>query len=305
MSYILAFDIGGTKIAVGIFDSSANEELERIVEPMPQTSYEDFLSVLDKIIEQLKAEYPNVIKVGAGFCGAYDKKHDVITSAGNVPFCAGKNFRKDLKDVLQKRGTECPVFVDNDANCAALAEALEGSGKDYDSVFLMILGTGVGGGLVINKQLVSGSNGLTGELARVSFPIFDEMDLELANRLFAEKRRQHFETNANIEQFISGKSLKWLYELRAGKVKEAHEISDPKVIDEYFELVSKAVSVIVNLIDPEAIVLSGGISSLSGICEEVQQRMTKYTIVENPNTKILPAKFGATAGLKGAAMLTL
>ncbi|MCL2473993.1 MAG: ROK family protein, partial [Alphaproteobacteria bacterium] len=102
---ILSFDIGGTKIAGAIFDNS--EEKARVIEPMPQTGYSDFLAALDRIIEKLTAKYPNIIKFGAGFCGAYDVKRDLITSAGNVPYCVGHNLKKDIEELLEKRNIDC------------------------------------------------------------------------------------------------------------------------------------------------------------------------------------------------------
>ena len=315
-SYILSFDIGGTKIAGGIFDSLGQEEKTRVIEQTSQSGYSEFLTIMDRIAEQLITKYPEIIKVGVGFCGTYDKKRDMVTSAFNAPYLEGKNLKKDIEELLKIRGIKSPLYVDNDANCAALVESIEGAGKGYNSVFLMIIGTGVGGGFVVDKKLLVGANGLSREIGSLQFPIYDTEDLEMVTRFVKQGSKDNAECYtgcyANIEQVIAGKGLKQLYEERTSKIAEAKEIGDlynnkdseaVKVMDEYFERVAKVVSVVVNMFDPEVIILSGGVSSIRGICDEVQSRMEKYTIIKNLNTKILLAEFGAMTGLRGAALL--
>ncbi len=283
----IGLDIGGTKIAGAAYDVSG-KEVAQITLPTPAT-YKSFLETCRLIVEQLEQKSGQGASVGVG----------MPYGTANMPFLCDKPLQQDLENTL-RRSVACA----NDANCAALAEAMEGAGKGYASVFGLILGTGVGGGFVVDGRIVAGANGLCGEIGHLPLPYYEETDGERVSCGCGQK--------GCIEKLIAGAALARLYGAMTSRTADAKEIAEQaragdkdalRVLDRYYTVVAKAMIAIVHSFDPEIITVSGGLNGLPGFYEDVPKRWGQYALSKNPSTKLVPAAFGAMAGLRGAAWL--
>jgi fructokinase len=287
----IGLDIGGTKIAGAAFDAEG-VELVQIAFATPNT-YAALLETCRTLVEQLELKCGRADSVGV--CAPYA---DADTCA-NVPCLIGKNARQDLEKLLHR-----PTPFGNDANCAALAEAIEGAGRGYRAVFSLIMGTGIGGGFVLNGHVLAGANGLCGEMGHLPLPHYEESDGELVSCGCGQ--------TGCIEKLIAGEALARLYQSLTGKSADAKQIAEQArqrntealhVLDRYYTTVAKAMTAILHMFDPDIITVSGGLNTLPGLYTEVPKRWGKYAICKNPVTKFVPAAFGARAGLRGAALL--
>lgn len=296
MSYLIGLDIGGTKIAGGVI-SRDGEMLDELVVPTPR-DYDNFLLSCHEVVLRLEAKAGAECSVGIGIAGVIDRDTGSIV-AENLPFLRDKTFRDDIK---AKLGRE--IRLTNDSNCMALSEATTGAGMGYASVFGLIVGTGVGGGFVCNKQVLDGVNGLAGEIGHMPLPFREPEDGVIVSC--------GCEQQGCVEKFISGGALSRLYEAMTGKRADAKEISALaqnddadalRTLDRYYEVFAKAMVVVLHSFDPDVIVVGGGMNSLPALYEEVPKRWGKYSVSKNPKTKFVKAKHGSTSGVRGAAWL--
>ncbi len=297
MTKSIGLDIGGTKIA-GAFYNEKGAELAQVAVPTPQI-YEVFIEACANVVAELEKKCGKADSVGAGICGAIDRATGRMKTALNLSCANNRAVKTDLEKRMSRK-----IALENDAVCMALAEAMEGAGKGYPSVFGLILGTGVGGGFILDGKIVVGANGTCGEVGHLPLPSWSPAD--------GERRVCGCGRDDCVEAYISGPSLARLYEKRTGKKADAKKIgelakNDDKdaleVLDIYYTLVAKAMTVILHTFDPHVITVSGGLNALPGLYDEVPKRWGQYAICRNPKTKFVPAKFGAMAGLRGAAWL--
>ena len=295
MSFYIGLDIGGTKVAGGIF-SAEREEIAQTVQPTP-ADYSDLVTVCADIVRQLEKQAGGSGSIGVGVPGAVDQKTGGIPIATNTPCLSGKPLREDLKKILNR-----PVTLANDADCAALSEAVDGAGASHKIVFGLILGTGVGGGVVVDQKIVSGPNGLTGEFGHIPLPFREAADGPFTECICRQK--------GCIDKSVSGPGLSRLYNMMIGKPSNASQIAEQartgdkeslRVLDQYYTVVAKAMAPVIHMFDPDIIVVSGGLNNLPGLYESVQKRWENYTMCQNLKTKFVPAKHGAMSGLRGAA----
>ncbi|MDE2030447.1 MAG: ROK family protein [Alphaproteobacteria bacterium] len=288
MSIAIGLDIGGTKIAGAAFDAQGNE-VARTQQPTP-ADYGAFLETCCAVVAELEGKTGKAESIGA--CAPY--------AVANLPFLVGKPLREDLGGLL---GHE--VGLANDANCAALAEAVDGAGQGHASVFGLILGTGVGGGFVLNGKVVAGAHGLCGEIGHLPLPFYEEDDGERVMCGCSQK--------GCIDKLASGPALIRLYKKISGQ--DAHGASmiaeragqgdraAAETLDRYYTVVAKAMVAIIHSFDPDVIAVSGGVSKLPGLYEEVPKRWGRYALAKAPKTRFVQAKHGAMAGLRGAALI--
>ncbi len=295
MAFIAGLDIGGTKIAGAVFDERYNE-IAQIVAPTP-SDYGSFLKTCVNIVEQLDQKCGQKASLGVGVPGSIDQKAGTIPFAANTPALSGQPLRDDLAKALNRS-----VRLANDADCAALSEATDGAGAGYQTVFGLIMGTGVGGGFVVKGQIVEGPNGLTGEFGHIALPFREVSDGPVVTCSCGQ--------TGCIDKSVSGLALARLYKMMTNKEADAFEIDTLarrgdveaiRVLDSFYTTVAKAMRAVIYTFDPEVIVVCGGLSGLPGLYKEVTERWGKYIVGKNPKTQFVPAKYGAMSGLRGAA----
>lgn len=296
MSFSIGLDIGGTKIAGAIFDADGQEHGQKIL-PTPQ-NYADFLAACLSAVTELEVISKGRASVGIGLPGAIDHEHGRIF-APNIPCLRGQPFQSDIEKTLNRS-----VVIGNDASCAALSEAVDGAADKYRLVFGVIMGTGVGGGFIVDKRIIEGPNGSTGEWGHVPLPFQEETD---GPRILCGCGQ-----TGCIEKFICGAGLSRLHEYMSGEKTEALHIAERarigdvlalKTLDRFYTVVAKAMIVILHTFDPEIIVISGGLNDLPGMYENVPKRWGQYALRKDVRTSFVQAQHGAVSGVRGAAWL--
>lgn len=302
-SFRIGVDLGGTKIEVVSLNNSG-EILVRERIPTPQDHYDHLLKELRTLVVQVEKKTQSILgsglqgTVGMGIPGSIAPGSEVVRNA-NLQIINGKNFGKDLEFVLAR-----PVRIENDANCFALSEAIDGAGKGADVVFGVIIGTGCGGGLILNQKIWRGPNAIAGEWGHNRLP--DPNSSEVPG---PPCYCGHF---GCIETFISGTGLRADYQRATGIAREAQEIvrlsaSGDQMAEESLKRlesrIARSLAVLINQIDPEVIVLGGGLSNLDRLYERVPKLLGQYIFGDARYTKILKAVHGDSSGVRGAAWL--
>lgn len=294
----IGIDLGGTKIEIIAIDESSNE-IYRKRTPTPQGSYPSTVTALVKLIHDCEAKLNTTASsIGIGIPGAISPASGLIKNA-NSTCLIGQRLDKDLAAQLGHQ-----VKLANDADCFALSEATDGSGQNYNSVFGVILGTGVGGGIVINKQLLQGPNAICGEWGHNPLPWLCDDDLP--------GRDCYCGKTDCIETFLSGPGFSKAYSqynstsTRAEQVwNAADEGSDSaeKFCNLYIEQLAKSLATVINVLDPEVIVLGGGLSNQARIYSQIDTYLGKYVFSDQVTTPIVKAAHGDSSGVRGAAWL--
>lgn len=295
--HYLGLDIGGTKIAAAIFQDDGEQLYYQRFETI-KDDYEAFLSHVVKIIETANNQFAQDINIGIGLPGAICPKTNKIKNS-NILEINGKSLKQDLEKRLERA-----IFLANDADCFALSEALFGAAKEYPSAFGVIIGTGCGGGIVYNKQLVKGPNNVAGEWGHNQLPY-----LNTATDLTQEPC--YCKSTACNELFLSGTGFAARYNAQYGTELTSQQIMAARNESEsakahyhnYIDQLARALSQVVNVFDPYAIVLGGGMSNETGIYEDLPQALSKYVFGGKCSTPILKAQLGDDSGVKGAAFL--
>lgn len=286
--FAIGLDIGGTKIAGAIFDQHGRECAQKVT-PTPD-NYPAFIAATVATVQGLESQI-SVKNATLGIGAPY--------GLANMPFIMGKPMEQDIAAALGRS-----VVVGNDANCAALAEAKDGAGQGYASVFGLIIGTGVAGGYVIDGKIRSGANGLMGEIGHLPLPYYADADGELVPCGCGQK--------GCLEKLICAAGLSRLYARMTGRDAQPVAIADAAragdaealgVLDHYYTVVAKAMITVIHSFDPDIITVSGGLSTLPGLYTAVPERWGRYAIGKTLTTKFVPAQHGPMAGLRGAAWL--
>ena len=293
----IGLDWGGTKLVAIALDPITNEELARNRIDSPKDDYQKILSTVCNLITDTAGQTKD-ITVGIGMPGSLHPKTGLV-QVSNTKALEGKDVKTDIE---KKLGIE--VKIANDADCLALSEAIDGAGKNYNSVFAVIMGTGVGAGYVVDKQLVVGPNKLTGEWGQN--PIPGPMDD------YEKSMKRHCGRIGAIEVFLSGPGLENWFEYTSGIKKNSREVVNlfkngdkvaVKVMKKYFERTARAFSTFVNILDPDIIVCGGGMSEIDEIYSELPQLIIPYLASDIFLTPITKAEHGASSGVRGAAHL--
>ena len=292
----IGIDLGATKIEYVLLDNN-NKEIKRDRIPTP-SDYQKTLLSLEDIIKKLDNKNEN-FNVGICHPGAVDKTSGLIKNAHNSLWLNSKNLIKDLKKNIKNN-----ILTDNDANCFCLSESFDGSASNYETVFGIILGSGCGGGLVINKKIIQGANGLGGEWSLNHTPLFNVPNLEPG---------QIDNFNNRIEGYLSGKSIEKRYYEKFNKNLSAKEIfsgyrkknnNEFEFIINYKDILSRCLITIITTLDPDAIVFGGGISNEIDFLDEIKTMSAKLINEPNLKTVFLKPKFGDASGVRGAAILS-
>ncbi len=293
----IGVDWGGTKIEAIAIDSDSGKELNRLRVNSPKDNYEDIISKVVELVNEI-SKGASQFTVGIGMPGSIHPETNLV-QVSNTKALENKSVKKDIENQL---GYE--IKIANDADCLALSEAIDGAGSQYNSVFAVILGTGVGAGYSVNKQIIVGPNKLTGEWGQN--PIPGPMDD------YEKSIKRHCGRIGAIEVFLSGPGLENHFEFISKSKKTSREIvslyekNDPiaiDVMDVYFERIARSFSTFVNILDPDIIVCGGGMSEIDNIYTEIPKRIIPYIASNFFLTPIVKATHGASSGVRGAAHL--
>ena len=293
----VGIDWGGTKIEGIVLESSTGKELLRKRVDAPKDNYVEIINKVCELINDISDNFDN-FSVGIGMPGSLHPETGLV-QVSNTKALEGQNVKNDLE---KKLGYE--VKIANDADCLAVSESIDGSGMNYDSVFAVIMGTGVGAGYTFRNQLIVGPNKLTGEWGQN--PIPGPMDD------YEKSVKRHCGRVGAIEIFLSGPGLENYYSFITNANKTSKEIvelfrngdkSANQVMDKYFERTARSFSSIVNILDPDVIVCGGGMSEIDELYEEVPHRIIPYIASNFFNTPIIKSTHGSSSGVRGAALL--
>ena len=292
----IGIDLGATKIEYVLLNDN-NKELVRDRIPTPN-NYDDTLLLIINIVKDLEKKNNNKLILGICHPGATDKTTGLIKNAHNSQWLNNRNIVKDLKKSLENN-----IYSENDANCFCLSEACDGSASNYEAVFGIILGSGCGGGFVINKKIISGSNGLGGEWSLNQMPESSNPNLKSEKKLDFSNR---------IEGYLSGKSIEKNYEIRFKQKLSAKEIffnyrdKDKNACDfinDYKNKLARSLVIIITTVDPDAIVFGGGISNEIDFLKELKNTISNLINEPNLKTVFLKPLYGDASGVRGAALL--
>ena len=274
----LGVDLGGTKIEAAVFGEDGREVARRRTQT-PHSGYDDALKVLAQFIGDVESEAGGRCSVGVGMPGAISPRSGRVFNAYNTPF-NGRRLKEDLEALLKKE-----VRFANDANCFALSEAVDGAGEGAEVVFGAILGTGAGGGIVVRHEVLHGHNALAGEWGHTPLPWMTR-DEHPGPPCYCGR-------SGCIEQFVAGPALN--REIAARGEEIANELHEDRL--------ARAFSMVVNFLDPDVIVLGGGLSNIERLYTTVPRLLPKYVYSQSFDTRIVRAEHGDASGVRGAAML--
>ena len=298
----IGIDLGGTKIE-GVLMNAAGEVVDRKRRPAPQGDYGATLSALCRFVEELDACAGCPCPVGVGTPGAWVARRHVLKNCNSTWL----NGRALLDDLVLRLGPR--VRIANDANCFTLSEARAGAGRGASVVFGVILGTGVGGGIVIDGSLLEGANAVGGEWGHTPMP-YRHADWVIESHLRECEARLASRTCYCgrvdcVETWLSGPALALTYEQLEGVARTPDEIAtlETPAMELYFAMLARALAQIVNIIDPDVVVLGGGVSNVGRIYERVPELMPRYGFSHEGATLLRPAELGDASGVLGAARL--
>jgi len=290
----IGIDLGGTKVE-GVALSGNGTIAERIRMPSPRGDYRETINAIKELVSLLEIKTGAGSSVGIGIPGTVSSHTNLVKNA-NSTWLIGKPLHDDLESALNR-----PVRVSNDANCFALSEAVDGAAADASVAFGVILGTGVGGGLVINGQIIGGLNGIAGEWGHnpLPWPGADELP---GPPCYCGKE-------GCIETFLSGPGLAADYRRAGGDDITADAIVAERtpraetVLKRYEERLARALASVINVVDPDVIVLGGGLSNIERLYQTVPRLLRHWVFSDSVDTVIRPPKHGDSSGVRGAAWL--
>ena len=295
----IGIDVGGTKIEGAVIDESGTVQLRRRTSS-PAGDYRATIAAIVTIIGDIERDLGVTASVGIGIPGAISPATGLVKNA-NSTWLIGRPLQRDLETALSR-----PVRLANDANCFALSEATDGAAAGVETVFGVILGTGVGGGIAVNGQIQVGANAIAGEWGHNPLP-WPEPDEMPGPPCWCGR-------SGCIETFLSGPGLAADHRRHTGRSLTAREIAhtaeigDPNcraALARYSDRLARGLALVINVIDPEAIVLGGGLSAIGMLYDDVPRRWQRYVFSDRVLTRLLAPTHGDSSGVRGAAWLWL
>jgi fructokinase len=293
----IGVDMGGTKIeAIALDDDGATVARERIL--TPSGDYAATIEATRGLVLAIERRLGGTGSVGVGTPGALSPKTGLIKNS-NSAVLNGKPLDRDLSAALAR-----PVRLENDANCFALSEAVDGAASHGRVVFGLILGTGVGGGIVVDRKLISGCNRIAGEWGHNPLPWATGSE-QPGPQCYCGKR-------GCIETFLSGPALERQYcdlagvGLAAQQVAAAADAGEQGALEclgVYRDRLARSLAVVVDILDPDVVVLGGGLSNIAGIYTNIRASIEAYAFSDGLATEIVRAWHGDSSGVRGAAWL--
>lgn len=292
----IGIDFGGTKIeAVGLSADGEVLARKRVSNP---GGYEAAIEVVAELIAHVEAESGKTGSVGLGVPGSPSPRTGLMRNA-NSQYLNGRPFGADLEARLGR-----PVRLANDANCLALSEATDGAAAGARAAFAIIIGTGCGGGLVVNGALVEGIGGVAAEIGHVSLPWSRAEE--------APGPACWCGLHGCLETWVSGSGFQRDHRERTGQaldapaIVEAARAGDAEAVisfDRYVDRLGRAVAMVVNLVDPDVFVLGGGMSNVGELYDRLPEVVRRHAFADAWEGRIAPAVWGDASGVRGAARL--
>lgn len=293
----LGLDLGGTKIEIVALAAAGTELLRRRI-PTPQGDYEATLEALASLVREAEGELGRRGSVGLGTPGALSRATGRIKNA-NSTCLNGRALKEDLEARLDRE-----IRLANDANCFALSEAVDGAGAGAEVVFGVILGTGVGGGIVVRGEVLAGANAIAGEWGHTPLPLPEAADLPLP--------ACHCGRAGCLEAYLSGPGLARDHAQATGGKLTAREIVQgadagdagcQEALARHEARLARGLAGVINLLDPDVIVLGGGLSNLPRLYAEVPRLWGAHVFSDAVATRLVPNRHGDASGVRGAAWL--
>ncbi|ARN80555.1 ROK family protein [Methylocystis bryophila] len=290
-------DLGGTKTEAIAIDPSGAMLLRRRV-PTPASDYAAILTTIVALVHAIEAELGGVARVGVGVPGWISPRSGFIRNS-NTLVLNQRPFAKDLEQALARE-----TRIENDANCFALSEATDGAAQGRDVVFGVILGTGVGGGLTLRGALLRGANAIAGEWGHNPLPRMSPDEFP-GPRCYCGRM-------GCIETFLCGGALALRYGEKSGESVGAEEVARRAdhgealaldALDSYRDRLARALASVVNIVDPDMIVLGGGVSNIDRLYEGLEKLVGDYAFTDALATPIVRNRHGDSSGVRGAAWL--
>lgn len=293
----VGIDLGGTKIEIVVLDVN-NQVMFRERIDTPQDHYEKTVEDIVSLVRDTENLYGPFSHIGVGIPGAISKKTGKIKNA-NSTCLIGQDLQGDLATQLNMT-----VRLANDANCLALSEASDGAAAGEEVVFGVIVGTGCGGGLIVDGHIVNGLNAIAGEWGHNPLPWRTSQDIE---------HECYCGLTGCLETFLSGSGLSKHYEMATGEKLSAKEIAAfakqdntaaQEMLETYATWLAKGLASIINIIDPDVIVLGGGLSNIEFLYQRVPELWGQWVFSDYVETRLIPPKWGDSSGVRGAAWLS-
>jgi len=293
----IGIDLGGTKIEGIAIDGDGRERLRRRI-AAPRGDYRRTLDAIAGLVRDIERAIGVRATVGVGIPGTISPSTGLVRNA-NSTWLIGEPLADDLPRLLER-----PVRFANDANCFALSEASDGAAAGAHVVFGVIVGTGCGGGVVVRGQVIAGANGVAGEWGHNPMPAPRD-DERPGPSCYCGRR-------GCIEQFLSGPALARDYRSAGGAAATAAEIAERAAggealaagaLSRYEERMARALGSVINLLDPDVIVLGGGLSNIERLYDRVPQLWAPYVFSDRIDTPLVRALHGDSSGVRGAAWL--
>lgn len=293
----IGIDLGGTKIeAIALND--AGEELMRQRVATPSHNYAQTLQTIKELIDLVEKELGSKGSIGIGTPGSLSRVNNLLRNSNSV--CMnGRPVQQDLEKLLQR-----DIRMANDANCFALSEASDGAGKDAEIVFGVIVGTGTGAGVVVNKKVINGANAIAGEWGHNPLPWPEDAERPGPDCYCGKQ--------GCIETFLSGPGLEYDYLRISDKKNHAKDIvaladeGDEQAelcLQSYEDRMARSLSHVINILDPDVIVLGGGMSNVQRLYQNVPKIWQQYVFSDHVSTQLIAPEFGDSSGVRGAAWL--
>ena len=296
MTFKMGIDLGGTKTETLVLDIN-QQQVYRERRATPAHDYDLILDMIEAEYTLAQSRFGDDMSLGIGVPGSISARSGKLRNS-NTQCLNGRELLHDIEKRLQRE-----VRIENDANCFALSEALGGAAQGYRIVFGVIIGTGTGGGLVVDGKLLNGPHSISGEWGHNPLPWWRGEDGAVT--CYCGKQ-------ACIETFLSGPGFARNYQARFGHSRGSAEIvaaaalgdeSCQLMLDSYYDQMARALAHLINIIDPHAIVLGGGMSNIDSLYSAVGERLADYVFSDFVETPILKAERGDSSGVYGAALL--
>lgn len=293
----IGIDLGGTKIEGIALDDSGNALIRQRI-TSPRDDYRATLQAIVNLVGDIENATQQQGSVGIGIPGAVSPATDLVKNA-NSTWLIGKPLHADLEAALQR-----PVKIQNDANCFVVSEATDGAAHDARVVFGVIIGTGTGGGICIDKQIITGINAIAGEWGHNPLP-WPRAEEQPGPECYCGK-------HGCIETWLSGPGFAHRFRAHTGQLLTAEHIVElalqgdaqaEQAMQHYEDRMARALASVINILDPDIIVLGGGMSNIQRLYANIPPLLKRYVFSDEVTTRLVPPVHGDSSGVRGAAWL--